>query len=185
MHLSRDAGVNWTEIKPEGMPQWGVVNMIDPSAHDPGRAHIAVYKYRQNGFTPYIFQTSDYGQTWRRLTDGANGIPDDHWVRVVREDPDRRGLLYAGTEFGMWVSFDDGTRWQSLQLNLPRSPITDLAVHRNDLVVATQARAFWILDDLHVLQQVDRLTSSRSSLLTPDDAFRGTLGPADHPLLPR
>ncbi len=178
VHLSRDAGGNWTEITPEGMPQWGVVNMIDLSAHDPGRAHIAVYKYRQNDFTPYIFQTSDYGQTWRRLTDGANGIPDDHWVRVVREDPDRRGLLYAGTEFGMWVSFDDGARWQSLQLNLPRSPITDLAVHRNDLVVATQGRAFWILDDLHVLQQVDRLTSSRSSLLTPDDAFRGTLGPA-------
>ena len=179
VHLSRDAGATWSEITPDGIPEWGVVNMIDLSAHDPGRAHLAVYRYRQNDSRPYIFQTSDYGRTWRRLTDGTNGIPDTHWVRVVREDPDRRGLLYAGTEFGLWVSFDDGARWQSLQLNLPVTPVTDLAIHRKDLVVATQGRAFWILDDLHVLQQAEpRLTASDRHLFAPDDAFRGTLGPA-------
>ena len=179
VHLSRDAGETWSEITPDGMPEWGVVNMIDLSAHDPGRAHLVVYRYRQNDVTPYIFQTSDYGRTWRRLTDGVNGIPDNHWVRVVREDPDRRGLLYAGTEFGLWVSFDDGAHWQSLQLNLPATPITDLAIHREDLVVATQGRAFWILDDLHVLHQLEtRLTANEPHLFTPNDAFRGNLGPA-------
>ena len=185
VHLSHDAGATWSEITPAGIPEWGVVNMIDLSAHDPGRAHIAVYKYRQNDDSPYIFQTSDYGRTWRRLTDGTNGIPADHWVRVVREDPDQRGLLYAGTEFGLWVSFDDGVHWQTLQLNLPATPITDLAIHRKDLVVATQGRAFWMLDDLHLLHQIESLTANERHLFTPDDAFRGTLGPAAiHYLLP-
>jgi photosystem II stability/assembly factor-like uncharacterized protein len=179
VHISRDDGKTWTNITPREMPEWGCVNMIDLSAHDPGRAHIAVYKYRQNDFTPYIFQTSDYGKTWRRLTTGANGIPPTHFVRVVREDPDRQGLLYAGTEYGMHISFDDGTHWQPFQLNLPATPVTDLMVYRKDLVVSTQGRAFWVLDDLSVVHQVsDKLASAGAHLFKPRDAYRLGVGPA-------
>jgi photosystem II stability/assembly factor-like uncharacterized protein len=180
VHISHDNGKTWQNITPKEMPEWGCVNMIDLSAHDPGRAHIAVYKYRQNDFTPYIFQTNDYGKTWRRLTDGKNGIPPNHFVRVVREDPHRKGLLYAGTEFGLYVSFDDGAHWQSLQLNLPVTPITDLYVHPiyKDLVVATQGRAFWILDDLGVLHQLtDRVQTTRNHLFKPEDGYRTGMGP--------
>ncbi len=155
VHISDDNGATWRNITPDGMPEWGTVNAIELSAHDPGRAFIAVQRYREDDFAPYIFRTDDFGATWARLTDGTNGIPTDHFVRVVREDPDRKGLLYAGTEFGIYVSFDDGSSWQSLQLNLPITPITDLAVKRGDLVVATQGRSFWILDDLTVLHQID------------------------------
>ena len=179
VHISRDDGKTWTNITPREMPEWGCVNMIDLSAHDPGRAHIAVYKYRQNDFSPYIFQTSDYGKTWRRLTTGANGIPPAHFVRVVREDPDRKGLLYAGTEYGMHISFDDGAHWQPFQLNLPVTPITDLMVYRKDLVVSTQGRAFWVLEDLSVLHQAsDKLASAGAHLFKPRDAYRSSVGPA-------
>ena len=129
--------------------------MIDLSAHDPGRIHIAVHRYREDDFTPYIFRTNDYGEAWELLTDGSNGIPANHFVRVVREDPDRRGLLYAGTEFGMYISFDDGRHWQSFQRNLPVSPITDIVVHEKDLVIATQGRAFWVMEDLTPLHQIN------------------------------
>ncbi len=179
VHLSRDDGKTWTNVTPREMPEWGCVNMIDLSAHDAGRAHIAVYKYRQNDFTPYIFQTSDYGKTWRRLTIGANGIPPNHFVRVVREDPDRRGLLYAGTEHGLYLSFDDGAHWQSFQLNLPVTPVTDLMVYRKDLVVSTQGRAFWVLEDLSVVQQAsDKLASSAAHAFKPREAYRSGAGPA-------
>ncbi len=177
--VTRDDGGEWTEITPEGMPERGTVNTIDVSAHDPGRIHIAVQKYRENDFTPYIFRTSNYGATWERLTDGTNGIPANHSVRTVREDPDRKGLLYAGTEFGLYVSFDDGARWQSLQLNLPQVPITEMVVHRKDLVVATQGRAFWILDDLSPLHQVHAgMETEAATLLAPRTAYRGLGGPA-------
>ncbi|MEJ2582657.1 MAG: glycosyl hydrolase, partial [Acidobacteriota bacterium] len=120
-----------------------------------GRAFIAVHRYREDDFQPYIFRTDNYGKSWKRIADGNNGIPADHFVRVVREDPDRKGLLYAGTEFGMYISFDDGANWKPFQLNLPITPITDLAAKRGDLVVATQGRSFWILDDLSVLHQMN------------------------------
>src|SRR5262249_14632280 len=113
VHVSRDGGAHWDNVTPKGMPPLGTVNMIDASTHDPGRAFLAVHRYRLDDFKPYIFRTTDYGKTWTQLTDGANGIPANHFVRSVREDPDRKGLLYAGTEFGMYVSFDDGARWQS------------------------------------------------------------------------
>ena len=129
------------------MPEWGQVNMIELSAHDAGRAFLAVTKYKYDDFAPYIFRTDDYGKTWKLLTDGKNGIPERHFTRVVREDPDRRGLLYAGTEFGIYVSFDDGEHWQSFRTNMPVTPITDIQVHEKDLVVATQGRGFWILDE--------------------------------------
>jgi hypothetical protein len=155
VHVSVDDGRTWADVTPAEMPEWGSVNTIDPSVHDAGRALIAVFRFMSGDFQPYVFCTDDYGRTWRRLTTGRNGIPAGHYVRVVREDRDRRGLLYAGTEFGMHVSFDDGAHWQPLQLNLPVTPISDLQVHRRDLVVSTFGRGLWVLDDLSVLEQLD------------------------------
>lgn len=177
VHVSRDDGGSWTEITPREMPKGGTVNVLEPSVHRPGRAHMAVYRYREDDWRPYIFRTDDFGRRWRLLTDGRNGIPADHPVRVVREDPERQGLLYAGTEFGLFISFDDGRRWHPFRQNLPVTPITDLAVHRGDLVVATQGRSFWILDDLSVVRQLDRETSKRiaegrSHLFAPRDAYQ-------------
>lgn len=173
VHLSRDGGENWQEITPAGMPDWGQVNMIELSAHDPGRAFLAVTRYRMDDFRPYIFRTDDYGTSWTQLAGGNSGIPEDHFVRVVREDPDRRGLLYAGTEFGLYVSFDDGVSWQLLQLELPVSPITDLAVANQDLVVATQGRSFWILDDLTPLHQLsEQIVEAEAHLFEPRDSYR-------------
>jgi hypothetical protein len=173
VHISRDNGENWTNITPAGMPEWGTVNTLEISPHQAGRAFIAVYKYRWDDLSPYIFRTDDYGASWKLLTDGRNGIPSDHFVRVVREDPDRKGLLYAGTEFGMFVSFDDGQHWQSLQLNLPVTQIADMQVHRKDLVVATHGRSFWILDDLTPLHQItDQVAASKTHLFEPREAYR-------------
>jgi hypothetical protein len=159
------------------MPEWGTVNGIELSAHDPGRAFLAVQRYRMDDFSPYIFRTDDFGASWTRLTDGGNGIPADHFVRAVREDPDRKGLLFAGTEFGVYVSLDDGTSWRSLQLDLPVTPVTDLAVKRGDLVVATQGRSYWILDDLSVLHQLTPdIEDTERHLFEPRAAVRWTDG---------
>jgi hypothetical protein len=156
------------------MPGGGTVNMIDASVHDPGRAFIAVHRYRQNDFRPYIFRTTDYGASWDLLTDGKNGIPATSFTRAVREDPVKKGLLYAGTEFGMYVSFDDGAHWQRFQLNLPVTPVTDIRVHRNDLVLSTQGRGFWILDDVSPLRQLgDDVKKAESWLFAPRTAYRG------------
>lgn len=173
IHISRDGGGGWKNITPGNMPEWATVNMIELSAHAPGRALAAVHNYRMGDFRPYIFRTSDYGQSWDLLTDGNNGIPANHFTRVVREDPDRKGLLYAGTEFGLYVSFDDGAHWQPLQLNLPVTPITDLAVYRKNLVVSTQGRSFWILDDLCLLHELEAGGAADGNLLfTPRPAHR-------------
>jgi photosystem II stability/assembly factor-like uncharacterized protein len=173
VHVTRDGGATWTDATPKGMPPLGTVDAIDVSPHEPGRAFIAVHRYRLDDWQPYIFRTDDYGRTWTRIADGRNGIPADHPVRVVREDPDRKGLLYAGTEFGLFVSFDDGRHWQSLQLNLPRTPVMDLAVHQKDLVVATQGRSFWILDDLTPLHQMTPdVARAPVHLFAPRDAYR-------------
>ena len=153
VHLTRDGGKTWINVTPAGMPEWGRVNTIDPSAHAPGKAIIAVTRYQLDDFHPYVFLTDDYGANWRQLALG-NGIPDDHFVRVVREDPIQRGLLFAGTEFGAYISFDDGDHWQAFQLNLPVTPISDIKVHEDDLVLGTQGRGFWILDDVTPLRQL-------------------------------
>ncbi|MEE9179710.1 MAG: glycosyl hydrolase, partial [Vicinamibacteria bacterium] len=173
VHLSRDGGTNWTDITPEAMPEWGQVNMLELSAFSPGRAFLAVTRYKMDDFRPYILRTNDFGARWELLTNGQNGIPSNHFVRVVREDPGRQGLLYAGTEFGMYVSFNDGETWQSLQLNLPVTPITDMQVKDGDLVVATQGRSFWILDDLTTLQQLtNEVAEAESFLFSPRDTYR-------------
>ena len=173
LHISRDGGENWEDITPKNMPTEGTVNAIDPSPHQSGKAYVSVYRYRDNDFQPYVFRTENYGKSWNLLTDGESGIPSDHFVRVVREDPDREGLLYAGTEFGMYISFNDGADWQPFQLNLPITPITDLKVHQKDLVVATQGRSFWILDDLSPLHQMNSETAQADvHLFKPSTAYR-------------
>jgi len=192
VHITRDDGANWTDITPPDMPRFATVNRIELSPHSPARAYLAVQRYRMDDWKPYIFRTQDYGESWELLTDGHNGIPDDHWVRVVREDPELPGLLFAGTEFGMFVSFDDGTHWQRLQMNLPATPITDLKVHRGDVVLSTQGRSFWVLDEINPLRDLaadvaegrDLSQGSRAAdaggpvrLFPPRDALRGRASP--------
>ncbi|HEX7242359.1 MAG TPA: hypothetical protein VF263_18875 [Longimicrobiaceae bacterium] len=173
VHVTRDGGRSWTEVTPKGLPPGGRVQTIEPSPHRKGSAYLAVLRYLLGDFRPYLYRTDDYGRTWTRLADGTSGIPADHPTRVVREDPDREGLLYAGTEFGMWVSFDNGRGWRPFQLNLPHTPVTDLKVHRGDLVVSTQGRSFWILDDLAPLHQLaDSVRAAGSFLFAPRAAYR-------------
>ncbi len=177
VQLTRDDGKTWSDITPREMPALGTVNRLEVSPHEPGRAFLAVQRYRMDDFSPYVFRTDDFGRTWTRLADGQNGIPANHPVRVVREDQVRRGLLFAGTEFGLFVSFDDGVRWQPLQLNLPATPVTDIKVHRGDLVLSTQGRSFWILDDLTPLRELAaNLAEAGVRLYTPRPAARGVIG---------
>jgi photosystem II stability/assembly factor-like uncharacterized protein len=164
-HITRDNGKTWHDITPPDLPKGGRVQYIETSPHRKGSAYYAVYRYLLGDFQPYIYKTDDYGATWKRLTDGHNGIPADWPTRVVREDPAREGLLYAGTEFGMFISADNGARWQPFDLNLPNVPITDIKIHHGDLVVATQGRSMWILDDLSALEQVGAQTASASATL--------------------
>jgi len=172
-HVTRDDGKTWTNVTPRGLPPGGRVQNIEPSPHRKGAAYYTVLRYLLGDWKPYIFKTDDYGKTWVNLTDGANGIPADEPVRVVREDPSRAGLLYAGTEFGMYVSFNDGARWQSLQLNLPNTPVTDLKVHRKDVVISTQGRSFWILHDISPLHEVsDAMARGTAHLFTPRETIR-------------
>jgi hypothetical protein len=172
VQITRDAGKTWTNVTPPArdLPEWSLISSVEPSPHDAGTAYVAATRYKLDDFRPYIFKTTDYGRTWRKL---VVGIPDNHFIRVVREDPARRGLLYAGGEFGLYVSFDDGAGWQSLQRNLPIVPIHDLAVKDNDLVAATHGRAFWILDDLTPLHQLaDSVARAARFLYTPRDSYR-------------
>jgi photosystem II stability/assembly factor-like uncharacterized protein len=176
VHVSRDGGKTWHNVTPPGLPEWASIQTVEPSPHDSGRAFVAAHRYRLDDWRPFVYATNDYGKTWKLLTDGTNGVSATTPTRVVREDPERRGLLYLGTERGMFVSFDDGARWQSLQRNLPPVPITDLRVHRGDLVVSTQGRSFWILDDvtpLHALAAGP--PSSGTRLLPPRDAYRAAM----------
>jgi len=163
------------------------VNTLQISPHQPGRVLIAVQLYRMDDWAPYIFVTDDYGESWRRAADGRNGIPADHPVRSVVEDPVRPGLLFAGTEFGLFVSLNDGQRWQPLQLNLPVTPVTDLVVKDADLVVATQGRSFWILDDLTPLRRMSEevLASGPGHLFEPEPAYRRTGGGGRGGLVPQ
>lgn len=151
VHVTRDGGATWENVTPKGLPE-AIVNAVEASPHAAGTAYVAVTRYKFNDFTPMAFRTTDYGKSWTRIVDG---IAPDHHVRVVREDPRRPGLLYAGTEGGLYVSWDAGAKWQSLQLGMPLTYITDLKVQRrhNDLVASTGGRGFWILDDLGPLQQ--------------------------------
>ena len=171
--LTRDNGTSWTDVTPSDLPVPSTVNRIDLSVHGPGKAYITAYRYRLDDYAPYVYRTEDYGASWMAIADGSNGIPGDYPVRVVREDPERQGLLFAGTEFGLFVSFDDGGRWQSLQLNLPITPVTDLLIHHGDLVVATQGRSFWILDDVTPLRALsDEIAEAEAFLYQPRPTYR-------------
>ena len=177
IHVTRDDGKTWTKVTPPNLPPGGRVQTIDVSPHRNGSAYVAVLRYLLGDFQPYLYRTDDYGRTWTRLTDGTNGIPADHPTRVVREDPEREGLLYAGTEFGVFVSFDNGRRWQPFQRNLPATPVTDMKLHRGDLVLSTQGRGFWIMDDLASLRQLaDSVTRGPAHLFTPSVAYRMRYG---------
>ncbi|MEP7346289.1 MAG: glycosyl hydrolase [Gemmatimonadaceae bacterium] len=177
VHITRNAGATWEDITPKDMPQYATVENIELSTHADGRAYLAAQKYRFDDFRPYIWRTDDYGKTWTLLTDGVSGIPKGSPVRSVREDPAKDGVVYAGTEYGLFVSFNGGSSWQSLQLNLPISPVADMRVHDNDLVVATQGRALWILDDLTPLHQLaDVAANAPAHLYRPRDAYRVDLG---------
>lgn len=179
-HVTRNNGKTWSNVTPKDLPGGGRVQYIEASPHRKGSAYFAVYRWLLGDYQPYIYRTDDYGNTWTKLTDGKNGIPADWPARVVREDPDREGLLYAGTEFGMFISFDNGKHWQSFQLNLPNVPVSDIKVHRKDLVVSTQGRAFWILDDITSLHQLtSQLKPSDIHLFKPRDSYRTRVNPAN------
>jgi photosystem II stability/assembly factor-like uncharacterized protein len=171
-YVTRDDGKSWTNVTPKDLPSGGRVQYIDASPRRKGSAYFAVYRYLLGDYQPYLYRTDDYGKTWTRLTDGRNGIPADWPTRVVREDPTREGLLYAGTEFGLFVSYDNGAHWQPFQLNLPRVPVTDLKIYHQDLIVSTQGRAVWILDNISSVEQAPAASavqgaSSPSAAATP------------------
>ena len=170
IHLTRDTGATWENITPKDMPPWSMVSQIEPSPHDAATAYVAIDRHKLDDLKPLIYATHDFGKTWSRI---MTGIPEGAFVRVVREDPLRKGLLYAGTELGVYASVDDGAHWQPLQLNLPTVPVHDLAVKDNDLVAATHGRAFWILDDLSPLRQsAAGLGVSEDHLFRPATAVR-------------
>jgi photosystem II stability/assembly factor-like uncharacterized protein len=170
VQLSRDGGKTWANVTPPDLPDWSMINSLEAHPTEKGGLYVAATRYKLDDFKPYLYKTTDYGKTWRKIT---NGIKPDHFTRVVRADPKRPGLLYAGTERGMYLSLDDGATWRPFQLNLPIVPITDLAVKNNDLVVATQGRSFWVLDDLTPLHQLKpELAKQTLHLFAPRPAYR-------------
>jgi photosystem II stability/assembly factor-like uncharacterized protein len=170
VHVTADGGAHWRDVTPKDLPAWSSIDMIEPSPHDPQVAYLAVDRHKLDDIRPYAWRTADGGATWTPI---IAGLPGGAVVHAVREDPVRKGLLYAGTEKGVFVSFDDGGLWQSLQLNLPASPVHDLAVKGDDLVAATHGRSFWILDDVTPLRQIDPSTDGKPAVLyAPQTALR-------------
>ena len=169
IHVTRDEGKTWTNVTPSGLPE-GMISILDASPHSAESAYFAMDRHKFDDFTPYIYRTHDGGKSWTRIN---KGIPDGTFVRAVRVDPKKKGLLYAGTETGIYVSFNDGDSWQRLQLNLPITPVHDLVVQGDDLAVATHGRSFWILDDLSPLRQItDQVAAADAHLYTPAPALR-------------
>ena len=170
IHVTRNGGESWENVTPKKMPEWMMINSVEPSAFDAGTCYVAGTKYKSGDFAPYLYKTEDYGKSWEKIT---NGIPEEHFTRVVREDPKQKGLLYAGTETGMYISFNDGENWKPFQLNLPIVPITDLAIKDNDLIVATQGRSLWIIDDLTLLHQLYNVKNTdKPMLFQPEQVYR-------------
>jgi photosystem II stability/assembly factor-like uncharacterized protein len=183
VQLTRDEGKTWTNVTPKDIPEWAMISLIEASPFDPATAYIAVDAHKLDNFRPYIYKTADFGKTWTKI---VGGLPENAYVHAVREDPKHKGLLYAGAETGIWVSFDDGAHWQSLQLNLPQTPIHDMVIHDDNLVVATHGRSFWVLDDLSPLRQAaPSLGAEDAHLFTPNTAFRtreGHVNPRRYPI---
>ncbi|MEP7323594.1 MAG: glycosyl hydrolase [Saprospiraceae bacterium] len=170
IHLTLDGGKNWSNVTPPDLPQWTMINCVETDPFIDGGCYIAATSYKAGDFAPYLFKTEDYGKTWKKIT---NGIKAEHFTRVVRADPGRKGLLYAGTETGMYISYDDGANWSSFQLNLPIVPITDLVIKDNNLIAATQGRSLWMIDDLTALHQYSTdLGKTTNHLFKPMDVYR-------------
>ena len=170
IQLSKDGGKNWKNVTPPDLPEWCQINSIEAHPSEKGGLYVAATRYKSDDFKPYLLKTTDYGETWTFIN---KGIDRKHFTRVIRADPDREGLLYAGTEAGMYISFDDGSNWRPFQLNLPVVPVTDLALKNGNLIVATQGRSFWILDDLHILHQLTPgLEESKLHIFDPRETIR-------------
>lgn len=170
MHVTRDGGKNWANLSVAGLPEWTMINSVDFTPHEKGAAYVAATSYKSGDYKPYLFKTKDYGKTWTKITDGIDAT---HFTRVVRADLKRQGLLYAGTEFGMYISFDDGASWKPFQLNLPIVPITDLTIKNDNLIAATQGRSFWLIDDLTPLHQLNStVAASDFHLYKPMQSYR-------------
>jgi photosystem II stability/assembly factor-like uncharacterized protein len=176
VHITRDGGKNWTKLAVAGMPEWTMINSVEFTPHEKGAAYVAATSYKSGDYRPLLFKTKDYGKTWTKITDG---IDPTHFTRVVRADQKRSGLLYAGTEFGMYISFDDGTSWKPFQLNLPIVPINDLTIKNDNLIAATQGRSFWLIDDLTPLHQLNETVSKADvHLYKPMPSYRMNGGQA-------
>lgn len=173
IHVSRDGGAAWKNVTPSMLPEWIMINSLEPDPHNDGGCYVAATMYKWGDNRPYLLKTKDYGATWQMINEG---IDVEHFTRVIRADPNDPGTLYAGTEGGMYVSFDDGEHWQSLQLNLPIVPITDLAVKNDNLIAATQGRSFWILDDLHMLRHIQTKVPTAFTSYPPANTYRMTGG---------
>ncbi|MGJ3234603.1 WD40/YVTN/BNR-like repeat-containing protein [Marivirga sp.] len=170
VHVSKDGGENWENVTPKNMPEWIMINSIEADPFTKGGAYIAATSYKNGDYQPYLYKTKDYGKSWTKI---VNGIQNDHFTRVVRADPEKQGLLYAGTETKMYISFDDGASWKEFQLNLPIVPITDLTIKDNHLIAATQGRGFWLIDDLTVLHQLsDEVKQNDFYLFQPKKTYR-------------
>ena len=171
VHITKNGGESWENITPKGLQEC-LVNAIEVSPHDPGTIYIATTRYKFNDYTPAIYKSSDYGKSWTNISEG---IPYGAFTRAVREDEEQKGLLYAGTEKGLYVSWNDGKKWEPLQLNLPKTPITDLKVHQGDLIVATSGRSFWILDNITTLSQYKGVAKDLK-IYKPEEAVHGNWG---------
>lgn len=185
IHVTQNGGQSWTDVTPRGLPEWSRISIIEPSHFSPGTAYVAANHYQMDDLRPYLYRTTDYGRSWKPI---VSGIPATEFTRTIREDPVRRGLLYAGTERGVWLSFDDGEHWQTLRRNLPIVPVHDLVIKDGDLIAATHGRSFWIMDDVSPLRQMGpAVMQSNVHLFTPQKTYRTSFvgaarsGAAGHP----
>ncbi|NJN42503.1 MAG: hypothetical protein HC811_10045 [Flammeovirgaceae bacterium] len=173
IHVTKDGGKTWSNVTPKNVPSGGRVDCVEPSQHKEGKAYAAILRYQLGDWKPYIVKTTDFGNQWTIIT---NGIPSDYPVRTVREDPVKEGLLYAGTEYGLFISMDDGATWKSFQQNLPVTPVTDIRIFRDDLILSTMGRSFWIMDNISPLRSWTGLNSASTHLFPMKDAFRNRYG---------
>ena len=171
VHVTKDGGATWDRVTPD-MPIGGRVDAVEPSVHNPAKAYVAILRYQLNDYAPYIYKTMDYGKTWELITTGNNGLPADYPTRVVREDPNKEGVLYAGTEFGLFISLNDGETWNAFNNNLPVTPITDIKIHQDDLVMSTMGRGFWILDNISSIRSLNEAVQQSAYLFDTKDAIR-------------
>jgi len=169
VHLTKDGGENWTDVTPKGMPKWLMINCIEPDPHNEAGCYLAGTLYKGGDFRPYLYKTDNYGATWTKI---VNGIDKEHFTRAIRADRTKEGVLYAGTESGMYMSHNDGRSWDQMQFNLPIVPITDIALKNDDLIVATQGRSLWIMDDLHIIRELGDMPKDKQYLFQPEDAYR-------------